>query len=156
MFEYQKVVDLWAHEGKIAWDLISVWAVLQVGLGSAVSLLYVQHVPWRAPALFTLFIAGAIVNFAWIFIIYRAKMRRENWFCLGLEYERQLNGSDRFGIFEIERRVREGKKALELYNGSVRERRLSLSEKAGALKVVHFGVFLMLAVWIILIAHALL
>jgi len=154
--EYEKVVDLWAHEGKVAWDLISVWAILQVGLGSAVSLLYVQPVSWRAPALVTLFIIGAIVNFAWIFIIYRAKMRRENWFCLGLEFERQLNVSASFGIFEIERRVREEKTALELYKGTVRERHLRFSEKAGALRVVHIGVFVMLAVWIILIAIALL
>ena len=156
MCEYEKVVDMWAHEDKAAWELVSIWVVLQVGLISAVSVLYVQKVSWNAPALGILFVAGAITNFAWVFILYRAKVRRNNWFCIGLEFERHLNGENRFGIFEIERRVIEEETTLELYNGTVRERHLRFYEKSGALKFVHYGMFLMLIGWAVLIIRALL
>lgn len=151
MREYEKVVDLWAHEGEMALNLASIWVVLQVGLGSAVALLYVQKATWGSLGYLFFFVAGALTNAAWFFMLSRAKVRRDNWSLLGLQLERKLACVSKLSIFEIENALHEQKTALELFEGKIRERKVNWWEKPGVSRIVHYGVILMLIIWIALI-----
>lgn len=151
MCEYEKIVDLWAHEGKMALDLASIWVALQVGLGSAIALLYVQKATWGSLGYLFFFVAGLLTNIAWFFMLSRARVRRDNWSLLGLRLERQLADVARLSIFETESALHEQKIALELFEGTIRERRVQWWEKPGVSRIVHYGVILMLIIWTLLI-----
>jgi hypothetical protein len=154
--EYEKIVDLFISEGRIAWELVSIYVALQVGLISGVVVLLSNKAPWFLfQTLFFLALASSIV---WFFMQYRAKMWRDNWLLAGLRMERRLKArglvfDPEFSIFEIENRVRRHKLALELsddkglhYN-NIRYRNQRWCEKSGALRVAHDGMILLALVW---------
>jgi hypothetical protein len=149
--EYEKVVDLFLSEGRTAWELVSIWVVIQVGLGSAVALLHAQNISWGSDAYLILLFSGAISSLLWFLVQCRAKMWRENWLFYGLRLERWLNQTGlTLGIFEFECKVREGKRALELFDDKVRERGQNMWESLGALRIAHVFMLVMLAIWTVL------
>jgi hypothetical protein len=135
----------------MALDLSSIWVALQVGLGSAVALLYVQEASWGSLGYLFFFVTGAITNVAWFFMLSRARVRRDNWSLFGLELEKQLADVARLRIFEIERSLHEQRSALELFDDAVRERRVHFWEKPGVSRIVHIGVVVMSFVWTALV-----
>jgi hypothetical protein len=152
--EYEKAIDLWIAEGRSAWELVSIFMVVQVGLISVLVLLYNQASGSMGSIRFLLVsLAGVISSFAWFFILYRARMRRENWFFLGLRMERRLFISRRFRIFAVEHAVRIEKKALEYFRNDdeIRFRDQRYFEKAGALRVAHWSTFVIGIGWLILL-----
>jgi hypothetical protein len=157
LLEYEKLIDLLQSEGRISWELVSIYIVIQTGLASAVAVL-LAVAPFNMGNLRFLFLslAGLFSSFGWCLIRYRANMRRENWFLAGLRHERQLVDSgilirSDFNIFEIERIVKERKNALELFNNEIRFRRLHWYEKIGALRLTHWAMFLIGIGWLTLI-----
>jgi len=150
LLEYEKTVDLFMSEGRIAWELVSIWMVLQVGLGSAIVLLHVQRATWGSIGYSILFSAGAISSLAWGFMQFRSKIWRENWLLYGLRLERELNARDmRLNLFEFEHRVRKKRIALGLVNNEIRERNQRWYEEIGALRLAHWGMFVLAIVWFI-------
>jgi hypothetical protein len=89
--EYEKVIDLWIGEDRSAWELVSIYMAVQGGLASVSALLYTQSSHDLASLRYlAVFLIGAVSSFAWFFILWRAKMRRENWFLVGLATEQEL------------------------------------------------------------------
>jgi len=152
--EYEKALDLWDSEGRVAWELVSIYVAVQAGLASVFALLYNQYKSLTI-SLIILAGAGALSSFAWLFILYRARMRRENWFFLGLRMERQLFIDHRFHIFEVENAVRRDSCALKLSRCSHPREEIAFRdqrwyEKSGALRIAHLATPFVGVVWIVL------
>jgi len=151
--EYEKVADLFMSESRTAWELLSIYMIVQVGLVSAIVVLLSEGVsvtPFGYPILFP---AGSLFSFAWFFMFYRNKMWRDNWFLLGLRTERQLR--DRgivLDIFQTEHLGRE-KLALELFDEEIRYRNQRWHEKIGGLRVAHYAMFAVGVVWFMLFLY---
>jgi hypothetical protein len=122
--QYEKTVDLYVHEDRVAWDLVSIYMVVQVGLISAVAALFVAFKSYLGTFRFVfLFLAGFFYSFLWFFAFWRSLMWRQNWYLAGLRIERELverrlirdSSLISFGTFEIMRRSsKKVKWALEL------------------------------------------
>jgi len=154
--EYEKTVDLFMSEDRTAWELVSIWIVLQVGLFSAFALLLSQQVRWGSIGYLILFSAGAITSLAWGFMQFRSKMWRENWLLFGLTLERQLKERCiMLNIFEFEHLVREEGIALEFFEGEIRRRNQAWWERIGALRLPHWAMFISAFVWFVLFLFSL-
>ena len=164
--EYEKIVDLFISEGRAAWELISIWGVIQVGLISGFILFYTS-IPASIQGnnlgdiRYLIFsFAGVGSNFLWFFMQCRSKMWRENWLLAGLKLERQLRIGERiidngncYSIFEVERLVTKKKQTLELsedpctHQQEIRYRDQKWREKIGALKLAHWSMVLLGIGW---------
>lgn len=154
--EYERTIELFLGESRIAWQLVSIWVVVQVGLGSAVALFYTQQTVSGSFGYLVLLFSGMLSNLAWIVIQYRAKMWRENWLLYGLRLEKQLHQLGiNVNIFGFEQKVREKMIALEYFDSQVRERDQRLREKFGALRISHFAMLIVFALWLILLLASL-
>lgn len=161
--EYEKVVGLFTSEDRTAWELVSIYWVIQVGLISALVLTLekftvIEILRYR----WFIFLIGGVVSLAWFFIQCRSHMWRENWLNFGLDLERQLNKCMRkqsercmkepcieLDIFEFEQRVREDKKAKEFFKNEniVRERKQKWWEQFGALRLTHWSTVFIAIIW---------
>lgn len=164
--EYEKTIELWIDEGRSAWELVSIYMAVQVGLASVFAFLFTQNSPnFGSLRYSSVFLAGIFSSLAWFLILYRARMRRENWFFLGLRMERELRDrgvfrdrDHRFNIFEVENAVRNKRLALESFKDrcckeeEIRFRHQRWYEKLGALWLAHVSISVIGIVWLILFA----
>ena len=160
--EYEKVIDLWVSEGRVAWELVSIYIAVQAGLASVFALLYTQYPHDSKSLIFSLIflaVVGVVSSFAWLFILYRARMRRENWFCLALRMERELyrrvfrDRDARFHIFAVELAVRIEGKALEYFRNEdeVRFRYQRWYERIGATRIAHLATLFIGGFWVLVL-----
>jgi hypothetical protein len=162
--QYEKTVDLYMHEDRLAWELVSIYIVAQVGLVSAVAALLVTSSEHSVGTLryYFLFLAGTFSSLAFFFALWRSRMWRQNWYFAGLRIERQL--AERrlirdfslisFGTFEIMRRSERDKCALELSDDEdldlrkITYRKQRWRERIGALKILHWAMLAIAIVWL--------
>ena len=149
--EYEKVVDLFKSELRLVWELVSIYMLVQVGLFSTIAVLLSEGKPFTPFGYPLLFPAGAISSFAWFLMLYRSKIRRDNWFLVGLRTERRLRNSGiTLDIFQTEFRVKEDKLALEYFKSEdiIRFRNLRWFERIGAVRVAHYAMLFVGIVWL--------
>jgi hypothetical protein len=149
--EYEKTVDLFIGEDRIAWELVSIYMAVQIGLASAVVVIYTKELGNLSVIGFRIFcLAGFVSSLAWFFIQYRSKMWRENWLLTGLKIERELKDRGiRLDLFETEYRIRKKIVALELFDDKIRYRQQYLHERIGALRVAHYSMFVLGIIWLV-------
>jgi hypothetical protein len=164
--QYVKTVDLYMHEDRIAWELVSIYLALQVGIVSAIALLFTQYEAYLGTFRYALlFFAGGVSSLFFFFALYRSLMWRENWYLAGLRIERQLDPNPDlpdFGIFGIMRRSRSHDKwKLKLFNDedfsfrNIRFRDQRLRERGGALKLFHVAMLIFSILWFIFMSISL-
>jgi hypothetical protein len=161
--QYNNAIELFMGENRISWELVSIYLLVQVGLVSAVAVLFTLPSSRLGNIRFmVIFTVGAASSVVWYFIHSRSRMRRENWMLVALKNERRLAQlhyvRDReFGIFEIEDSCRNEGLALELFKrdcqsrGEIRLRRQRWTEKHGALKLIHWGMLVVALIWLVLL-----
>jgi len=148
--EYEKIVDLFMNESRIAWELVSIYMAVQGVLLSAlvITLSRGVHLLTLGYWWLGLFLGGAVSSFAWFFLFYRSKMWRANWLLKGLRLERQLrNRGLTLNIFELEHCVRTEKSALEYFKGEVRYRSQRWYERIG-LGAAHCAMLVLGLIWL--------
>lgn len=146
--EYKKIVDLLMHEDRLAWELVSIYIALQIGLISALIITNSFQI------LLAIGVIGAFSSFIWWLVLNRSRIWRENWFLAGLGIERQsrekLMVDSKHDIFEIMSHATRKGEVLEMFDNEIRYRRIHPWEKT-ALKYLHHSMFLLLIVWVIFI-----
>lgn len=149
--EYEKIVDLFMNESRVAWELVSIYMAVQMGLLSALVITLSRGIPLLTLGYWWMFLllAGAISSFAWFFMLYRNKMWRDNWLLEGLRLERQLRSRDiTLNIFELEHFVKERKFALEWFKDEVRYRNQRWHERIGSLRVARYAMLVLGFLWL--------
>lgn len=148
--EYEKAIDLFMFEVRLAWELVSIYFAIQIGLVSAFVILQTQKPAFAEPSWnLVLFLAGSLSSFTWFFILHRSAMWRKSWLLEGLKIERELK--DRgltLDIFKTERLMREEGLALELFDNKIRFRKRHLHEKIGALSPTHSAMLVLGFGWL--------
>jgi len=154
--EHREILDFLLSESRIAWELVSIYIVVQVGLGSIIAVLLSRDSGFSFPVNSSVFLVGFLSSLLWVFMMYRSKLRRKHWLYAGWKLEWQLR--DRglaLDVFEKEYYVSEKKLAFEFFEfedkKEIRWRNQGWHERIGALRAAHWIMIGLTIFWFILL-----
>jgi hypothetical protein len=150
--EYREILDFLLSESRIAWELVSIYMVVQAGLGSIFAILLSRNSNVMFPVNSFVFLIGFLSSLLWVSMMYRSRLRRKHWLYAGWRLERQLR--DRglaLDVFEMEYRVSERKLALEFFENEIRWRNQEWYERIGALRAAHYIMIGLTIFWLFLL-----
>ena len=136
--EHEECFEFVLHQDRIAWELISIYLAIQVGLISGISILFGTGKSAIATAALQAFVVmGSLVSFIWFFILYRNKLWRDVWQLKCLQIEKELKQCGvAISILKTFYDVLEHKYKLVKVNEEVRREPLSVLEKLPTLGVI--------------------
>ena len=157
--EHEKCFEFVLHQDKIAWELISIYLAIQIGLISGISILFSTTKSATATAALQAFVVmGSLVSFIWFFILYRNKLWRDVWQLKCLQIEKELK---QFGIeislLKTFYDVLEHEYKLVKVHEEIKREPLSILEKVPTLSVITWSMPAIGFGWIIvyLVTHGL-
>lgn len=151
MREYEKCFDFVLHQDRIAWELISIYLAIQIGLISGIAILYSTGKSMIATTAFqAFFVMGSLISFIWFFILYRNKLWRGIWQLKCLQIEKELKKAGiAIGIINTFYDVLEHKYKLVKVREEIRREPLTALEKFPTLSIITWGMLAIGFGWII-------
>jgi len=150
--QHEMCLEFTLHQDRIAWQLISIYFAIQVGLISGIVILYTAGISQIITTVFlVLFVMGSLVSLIWFFILYRNQLWRDIWQLKGLQIENELKEMGiRLSIFKTFYDVLEHRYKLVKFHEEVRHGSLSLLEKLPTLTAITWSMLVIAAAWIVL------
>ncbi len=156
--EHRMCFEFVLHQDRIAWQLISIYFAIQVGLISGIVIVYASNIASPALVYVVLFALGSLVNLVWFLILHRNKLWRGIWQlkCLQIENDLKQMGV-RLSVLQTFYDVLENKYRLVKINGKVKARPLTFLEQFPTLSVITWSMLVIALSWIVayLLFHSL-